>query len=159
VQAWEVDPDDPAEPPRHAWTLAEPANGLTISPDGRTLALGDRSGAVALVDAGTGKVRARLAAPPGSPAVEGPVIALAFAPDGRELAVAAQDGPIRIWSVDGSGPGPERIVRLPGHRGIVTALAYDDSGRRLATGGADKVVDVWDVDRLRTELDRLGLGW
>jgi WD40 repeat protein len=124
---------------------------LALSPDGRTLAVGDTSGAVLLIDATDGHVRHRLEA-----ADEGGrfVGALAFSPDGRELAVGSREQ-VRIWSLAGSTPVP--LVRLAGHHDMVAALAYDASGRHLASGGQDRTVRVWDLGQLRDEFARLRL--
>jgi WD40 repeat protein len=126
-----------------------------LSPDGKTLALGDRSGSVTLVDTARGRVRSRLTHE--SVSGDDPVSALAFSPQGDELAVGTRDH-VRLWSIS-SRTSPTPLVRLPGHRGDVVVLAYDSAGRRLASGGRDKVVEIWDLDVLRRELKPLGLGW
>ena len=127
---------------------------LALSPDGATLALGDRLGSVALVDTSRGVIRSRLRPLVGES--EGRIWSLAFAPDGRTLAVGTQQGPVELWSPDvPSAP----LVRLPGHRGLVTTLAFAPKGRYLATGGSDKLVQVWDLRRIRDELGKLELAW
>ncbi|MBV8232135.1 MAG: hypothetical protein JO329_19305, partial [Planctomycetaceae bacterium] len=136
------------------WDLPIEATGLALSPDGATLALGDRLGNVALVDTTRGTIRARLRPTAGES--DGRVAALAFAPDGRTLAVGSLQGPVALWATDApSAP----LARLPGHRGLVTALAFAPEGRYLATGGTDNLVNVWDLECLRRELGKLGLAW
>ena len=138
--------------PRLEWTAAvREATCLAIAADGKTLAVGQRPGEIALVDAATGAVR-RPASPPDDP--PGPVTSLAFGPDSRALAVGGRDQ-VRIWSV---GLDPRPLVRLPGHRGISPALAFDSRGGRLAVAD-EKTTKVWDLGRLRDELGHLGLGW
>ncbi|SIO29425.1 WD domain-containing protein, G-beta repeat-containing protein [Singulisphaera sp. GP187] len=137
------------------WQLPGDANRLSLSPDGQTLAIGDKAGNVLLVDTARGTVRTRLLLP--SSESEGqPVWSLAFSPDGRELAVGLQQGHIDLWSLD-NPTAP--LLRLIGHRGLVSILAYDPQGRFLASAGSDKLVDIWDLSRVRTEFTRIGLNW
>ncbi len=142
-----------AGPGTAPWTARRPhpANILALSPDGKTLALGERSGAVVLVDA-AGKVIGEPLTPPAGDS--GPVEALAFSPDGGTLAVGSREQ-IRLWAI---ADRPLPLVRLPGHRGSVRLLAFDARGARLA-GADEKTVKVWDLDALRGELGRTGLGW
>ena len=122
--------------------------GLALSPDGRTLALGNSDGAVDLIDAATLQPRASL------PALQGFVAALAFSPDGRVLAAAGQRGEVALFDA--------RTLRarggLTGLRTTTQALAFSPDGGLLAaaelgdrpatddpadyTGGG---VRVWDV--------------
>jgi WD40 repeat protein len=130
------------------------ATTLALSPDGALLAVGDRSGAVTLIDTATGKQRARLESPPHD--AEGQVWSLVFSPRGSELAVGTQQGHIDVWSLaDTRAP----LFRLPGHRGFVASLAYDAKGRFLASAGSDKTVDIWDLERILEESGKLGLAW
>ena len=140
------------KPSRLLWSAeVRECYSLAVAPEGRTLAVGERSGDLALVDATLGTVR-RQAAPSDD---AGAITALAFAPEGQVLAVGARDV-IRLWSV--AGPRPHPLVRLPGHRGSLSALAFDAPGHRLA-GADEKVTRVWDLAKLHAELGRLGLGW
>lgn len=137
------------------WNLGGGVTSLALSPDGETLAVGDRLGTIALVDTAQGAVRTRFSLL-SSETERRTWWALAFSPDSRALAIGTQQGTIEIWSVhDTSAPR----LRLPGHRGFVASLAYDPKGRYLASIGSDKVVQVWDLQRVREELDRHGLGW
>jgi WD40 repeat protein len=124
---------------------------LATSPDGQNLAIGDRSGAVLLVDAIHGTVKERLFSPDDEP---GPVESLAFCPAGLTLAVGGREQ-VRLWSI---GARPRPLVRLPGHRGSIRSLSFDSNGNRLA-GADEKTIKVWDLTSLRTELARLGLDW
>ena len=127
------------------------ATSLAISPDGRTLAVAERSGAIRLIDAERGKLRATL---PPTADDAGPADSLVFSPDGRTLAAGGRDQ-VRLWAIDGQ---PRPLVRLPSPRGSVRHLAFDSEGSRLATA-EEKTVRVWDLAPLRVELARLGLNW
>ena len=135
------------------WTrLPLAANALALSPDGGTLAIGDRNGIVTLIETATGQARRTLSR--GEP--EGSAEVIAFSPDGLKLAVGTQQGHIDVWSLTSPNAPP---LRLPGHRGLVTALAFDPKGHYLASAGMDRTADVWYLERLREEFGKLGLAW
>ncbi len=153
TRAWSLDLDSD-EVRQQVWDLPGAAVNLALSPDGQTLALSLRTGGVALVDARTGSITARLRAPIGES--ESQIRTLAFAPDSRSLATGTTQGQIQIWSLaDTAAP----LLRLPGRRGLVTALTYDSTGRYLAAGSIDKLIDVWDLQRIHSALGQLGLDW
>ena len=135
------------------WDVPKAVTALALSADGRTLALGEPTGSIALVDALDGKALGRLTPPAGE--APGRVSSLAFAPSGDELAAGHREK-VSLWRL---GRLPAPLVRLPGHWGRVGTLAYDATGRYLATGGEDKAVAVWDLDRVRRELRRRDLDW
>ena len=116
-----------------ALTLSDGLSRIALSPDGKLLAIGDRTGQVSLLDASNfetiGLVR-DVAKPNESfwpPA-------LTFSPDGRSLAVGSQQGTISLWSLEAPAH-PHLRVHLPGHRGPVINLVYDPHGSRLASRG------------------------
>ncbi len=132
------------------------ASCLALSPDGRTLAVGCRSGHVALVDTQTGTIRDWIFKREGmDKEEEGDVRAVAFSPSG-DLAVGSQPGTVRLWRVSPGGR-PEALVRLPGGRGPIFALAFGPDDR-LAIGD-DSGVALWDLASIRQKLDQMNLGW
>ena len=135
-------------------TLPEGMSTLALRPDGKVLAVGDRTGRVTLLDSSNLAVLGWLKRP--GTEIENLVPALAYSPDGTELAVGSQQGAISLWSVVNPSQ-PHLRLSLPGHRGMVTNLAYDRQGRRLASAGFDPIVEVWDFEIIERELMRLGL--
>jgi WD40 repeat protein len=78
------------------------AGAIAFSPDGRTLAVGDRSqlaqeAAVFVWEVASGKLRAEYAGH------RGHVNAMAFSPDGLRLATGGNDTTILLWDVSGQG--------------------------------------------------------
>ena len=71
TQAWALDASEGGiKATRLAWEdLPASGSSLAIRPDGQVLAVGDRTGAVSLIDTSTGKVRAKLRDPMGPPIV------------------------------------------------------------------------------------------
>ncbi len=138
-----------------ARTLADGLSRIALSPDGKLLAVGDRTGQVILVDASNlepiGTVR-----DPAKPTESFWPPALAFSPDSRSLAVGSPQGTISLWSLKAPAQ-PHLRVHLPGHRGAVMNLVYDPHGRRLASAGTDPIVEVWDLEAIDRELSRLKL--
>src|SRR5260370_21914726 len=110
------------------------------SPDGKTLATGQRDGTVVVWDS-SGRELRRLKGE------DRPVTVLGFSPDGKVLAsgharvVFRDDGPgagkndcaVRLWDV-ASG---KELHRLAGHGAAVTAALFSPDGRLLATAGSD----------------------
>jgi peptidoglycan/xylan/chitin deacetylase (PgdA/CDA1 family) len=92
ARAWDVDAGREFRPFPE---LAGPGRSVAISPDGRTVAAGDETGAVVLFEAATGGVRHRITGHACA------VDALAFSPDGRTLAAASLDAPVYIWDLSG----------------------------------------------------------
>jgi WD40 repeat protein len=125
---------------RAAWYVIDVTRGLAVSPDGRTLAVTQPGGAVALIDARTLRRRETFQA------MRGFAANVAFSPDGRLLAVVGKDGRITLWNA--------RTLRsegeLRGLRADAQALAFSPDGRLLAASEAlfePPRTRVWDVRR------------
>jgi WD40 repeat protein len=103
---------------------------LAMTPDGRTLAGGDASGAVTLWELATGNLALQLNLP-------GPVLSLAFSNDGSWLAIGlgnpAGQSTDTVWLYDIRSNSPHRSFgRTP-----APALAWSPDGHWLAAGLED----------------------
>jgi WD40 repeat protein len=128
---------------------------MALSSDGSTLGIINASRGVTLIDTDKGTVRAHVRVPEGES--DNQASAIAFSPADHEFVVGTSQGFLYLYSLD--HPSVAQI-RLPGQRGFVFQTTYDPTGRYLAALGRNaKAVEVWDVDRIRSELDRLDLGW
>jgi WD40 repeat protein len=116
--------------------------GAAYTPDGKTLAALEQSGAAVLYDAATGRELRRL----GTGAVNSNAALVAFSPDGRLLAIAVQDANARVTHVRLYEVASGTVRHdFAGHSGQVSALAFSADGKRLATGSNDTSVLLWDL--------------
>jgi WD40 repeat protein len=125
---------------RARWYVLDVTRGLAVSPDGSTLAVTGRGGAVHVIDARTLRRRQTLQA------MQGFAASVAFSPDGRLLAVVGKDGHITLWNARTLRSAGE----LRGLRADSQALAFSPDGRLLAAAEAlfqPPRMRVWDVRR------------
>jgi WD40 repeat protein len=158
---WELDPGVtegpiPARRVDLGDRLPEEYSGMALRPDGRLLALGDRSGAITLLDTGTLSRVAMIR--PDRREAEGRLGAMSFSPDGRTLAVGSPQGQVFLWSL--ADPHAPRLrFRLPGQRGPLASLVFDPQGHRLASCALfESMVEIWDLELLGRELAAIGVG-
>jgi WD40 repeat protein/transcriptional regulator with XRE-family HTH domain len=108
---------------------------MTLSPDGRYLAVGSFSGQIRVWQVAdstllwTSKGHSRMA------------WAVAFSPDATLLASGGYGGRVKVWDVI-SG---RRLKTLQGHRTWVRAVAFHPNGNILASAGDDATLRVWDI--------------
>jgi WD40 repeat protein len=98
VTGLEITSASPGEPPPESFPVATALLrrvGLcvAVSPDGRTAAVGDRTGAVELYELATGQVRRVLVGHRGA------CLDVAFTPDGSRLLSAGADQVVLVWGV------------------------------------------------------------
>jgi len=110
-----------------------PVRAMTLTPDGRVLAVGHASGSVLLWNAVESREIRRLQAGPGE------LTALALTPDGAQLLVGGEQF-ARHWDL---AAGKE--TDLSGDLAPVSALALALGGNRLAVIGPDHKVRLWDL--------------
>lgn len=110
---------------------------ISISRDGKTLAAGDASGSVWLIDTETGKVKSTFKAD------KKIVNTAAWSEDGKVLAAGGSNGVVKIWSA-----AQQKVTGEinPGH-GSITALVFSKSNLVVGlwdTKKTDRSAEVWD---------------
>jgi WD40 repeat protein len=117
---------------------AGPILGLSLSRDGRTLAVGGGPGVVQVWDVSNrDKPTLRFPIPVATNAVQG----VALRPDGKVLAAGCADGSLHLYDIAGEEPKSLAVERA--HRFGVTSLLYAPDGKTLASGGADNFIRLW----------------
>jgi WD40 repeat protein len=116
----------------------EEVRSVAFSPDGKTLASGEKMQAIKLWDIPTRRSVATLHHPE-------EVNTLAFSPDGKILASGGGDGTIRLWRA----AMRDEIAVLRGHERCIASLAFTPDGKMLASGGQDETIRLWDVAKRR----------
>jgi len=127
-------------------TLAESKNvvcRLALSPDGKSLAVGDADAHVYVWDLATGQLAKTI------DAHKGWVLGLAFSPDGKRLATAGTDQTLQVWDVSNW----ERIIQYnlaatahaatfsPDSKTVIAAVGGLDEEPSLRTGRIDADVE------------------
>lgn len=125
-----------AAPLRTIRPPAEP-DSIAMSPDQQTVAVGLRTGGVALLDLASGRWRVMLRGQPDTEAIR----CVRFSPDGRMLAASGVDRVIRLWDPAAG----KQLKYLVGHRHEVVALAFSPDGRTLASASDDQTVRLWRI--------------
>ncbi len=106
---------------------------VAFSPDGTTLASGDRDNTILLWDIGTRQHRIALTGH------RGRITALTFSRDGATLVSGSTDDTIRLWD---TATG-KHLDTLEGHESDVIALTFSSDGATLASGDAGSIVRLW----------------
>jgi hypothetical protein len=111
------------------------ARKLALSPEGKTLAVGDSDGVIRLLSADRGNVVGTLKGHASE------ICGLVFSADGRTLASASEDRTARLWDV----AARRRKATLQGHPDTINGLAISTNGMLVATGCNDRTVKLWDA--------------
>jgi WD40 repeat protein len=175
VTVWDVEAAKPLrvlrveDPARGGGAVAgsESASAVAFSPDGRTLAGGDSSGAVDLWEvetgrlvrafAGDGRVNSLAFGEGGRALVSGGTVwdvasgrelrrfegvtLSALARDGRTLACVGADRAVRLYDLDGGA----ELREWPAGADEIVSLSFSPDGRVLAAGDYSHAVHLWDV--------------
>jgi WD40 repeat protein len=110
-------------------------SAVAFSPDGKKLAIGDRSGKVRLWDGASGKL--------GPPLTDGGNVSIpsvAVSPDGRTLAAGDTDGKVRLW--DPTSGKLLHTLTTEGGNVRVASVAFSRDGKTLATAAG--TAQLWD---------------
>jgi WD40 repeat protein len=123
------------------------ALGLAFSPDGKTLAAGQWSGEVKVIDLSTGQQL------PGPKPHHDWACSVAFSPDGRFLVSAGGSefkpernrgkttGQIKLWD----RMLAKEVGEFVGHSNKVFCATFSPDSKTLATASADETIRLWDV--------------
>ncbi|MGK0185958.1 MAG: formylglycine-generating enzyme required for sulfatase activity/WD40 repeat protein [Verrucomicrobiales bacterium] len=112
--------------------LQSAATGLSVSPDGRWLALGSADGSVYLWDF---RNDAKTVVVPQSGPFLVPVNDVAFHPSGKVLAIATEKS-IRLWDI-------KRATFTEEYAGFTARLAWSPGGSILTAASADGGINLW----------------
>jgi RNA polymerase sigma factor (sigma-70 family) len=143
-------------PGQNLWGRAWQGPGFAFTPDGGTLVVGGKDGALHFWDPLTGTERATLGE------TTEPVLSLTLTANGRAALTAHRGGALHLWDV----PGRKHLRKLAGSTSFphvyLTALSPDGKTVALAPGAA--VLELWDPDggrrhQLRTAAPVVGLSF
>jgi WD40 repeat protein len=109
---------------------------LSISPDGRTIAIGGERGTVELWEVLTHRRRATLRGHVGY------VRDVAFSDDGRMLSSAGLDGTIKVWDL--ATGRPRTLYRCSGNR-MVSSVVFANNSKTLVSSDGYKRVMSWEI--------------
>jgi hypothetical protein len=122
--------------------IANRANALAFSPDGRWLATGagepSRSGQIKVWATDSGALVREFVKPH-----KDTVLALDFSGDGKWLASGSSDRAVRVWETRTG----KMHRNLEAHSSQVLAVSLRSDGRRVASASADNSVKTWDIQR------------
>ncbi|AKG20075.1 NACHT and WD repeat domain-containing protein [Calothrix sp. 336/3] len=114
---------------------AEQVNGVSFSPDGKTLASASNDNTVKLWDTDTGKLLKSLTGH--TEWVNG----VSFSPDGKTLASASGDNTVKLWDT-----ATGKVIKtLTGHIDSVNGVSFSPDGKTLASASGDNTVKIWDT--------------
>jgi WD40 repeat protein len=132
---------------RHRIDVPHPVLGVTLSPDGKTVAYSQEQ-TVHLLDRDSRKETRRLELPEGRP------FRLVFSPNGKVLAVGGRND-IQLWNV-ASG---QLLLPRAGHSAEGDTIAFTANGKQLlSTCQETGVARLWDVENGR-QLRRFAGDW
>jgi WD40 repeat protein len=141
VRLW----DTQAQRPEHLLAVhrCPPFTCLVFSPDGQTLAAGNRDGRIRIFAGSRQEVVAEI-----DGHAKG-IHAIAFNKTGSLLASASDDGTVKLWDV----PSWQPLCTLQGHAAGVSSVAFSPTDALVASGSEDGTVRLWDI-RTGQERDR-----
>ena len=134
VSLWTLRSGQPLGRPRRYYPAGF-GGDVSLSPDGRTLAVTSPDLGVEIVDVATLRRRTSLT---GSETV----LLTSFTPDGRFIVGGSSKGWARLWSTDTWRPAGSALA---GHTGAVLGLASSPDSRTLATGSIDGTIRLFDL--------------
>ncbi len=116
-------------------TVGFRVSGVTVSPDGRSVAAACSPSAVKLWNLDTGAASVTCE---GDGVLSAPCV---FSPDGTRIAGPGENGVVYVWAAD-SG---KLLHRLEGHSGKIGGIAFSPDNIRLASGDVEGGLRLWEV--------------
>ena len=123
-------------------------SAAAISPDGRTIAVGSRTGQMSFIDASTGDAR------PGTGSLSSPVTSVTYSPGGRAVASTGTDNKVIVW--DPQVATAAELLTAPAEQ--VQDVAFSPDGSTLYTSSLGGVLLEWDLTGDRRFGRRFALG-
>ncbi|KAF9896432.1 THO complex subunit 3, partial [Lobosporangium transversale] len=108
---------------------------ISWSPDGQSIAVGNKEDLISFIDTRTFKVQKEVPF-----RVE--VNEISWNPAGDLFLLTTGQGSIKVFSY----PAMEEVYALEAHTANCYCLEFDPRGRYLATGSADALVNLWDLE-------------
>jgi WD40 repeat protein len=115
-------------------------SNISLSPDGRILAVVYASGAIVLWDPETGRIRREWIPSPPSRGIAYRS-GIAFSPDSQLLCTGDEQGKVSLWDILS---GTETICD-PGSGAEICCASFAPDGKTFATAGSDMTIMIWDA--------------
>lgn len=153
VRLWDLRSNYPNQSPRILQGHLDWVGAIAFSPDSRWLvtAAGFRTGFLRSNDhrALVWDLRDQQALRESRPSRvlanhDGEVSVITFSPDGRQLATGSGDAKVRIWDVQGTGPGQDCRL-LEKHQDEISKVVFSQDGQQALTASRDGVAIRWDL--------------
>jgi len=112
-----------------------PISAIAISPDGRSVVVGDVTGTVSLWNEDSGGAVRTLGT------VAGGINSLAWSPNGDFVVSGGKDKQLRIWELGRNDNS--RIFE--GHTAPITSVAFSADGQLLLSGAEDRTARLWEI--------------
>jgi WD40 repeat protein len=123
-------------------TTDSPVDILTVSRDGKYLAVGTRDGKIIIYDVDDAQTSYVLHESEGNS-----VLALDFGEENKLLASGDLEGNVMVWDF----MSKSMLNNLRGHRARITQLKFSPDGSILATASNDGSVRMWETANLNTQ--------